>query len=150
MRATVSHFEIPARDPERVARFYREVFGWTIEPLAWDGPAYFRVKAALPLATAGNAGNAGNAAGAGSAREGIDGGLTGGGSYAGDQPLLMIHIAGATLEECLERIIDAGGTVDLPATPVGPEGALGRFARFLDPEGHRLGLWEAAVSGAKT
>ncbi len=135
MRATVGHFEIPARDPERAARFYREVFGWTIEPLAWDGPVYFRVKAALQKE--------------GTAREGIDGGLTAGGAegFAGDQPLLMIHIEGSTLEECLERITEAGGTVDLLITPIGtPETPklLGRFARFLDPEGNRLGLWQAS------
>ena len=128
MLATVRHFEIPAHDLERAARFYREVFGWTVEPLAWDGPPYFRVKTALPTT--------------GLAREGIDGGLTAGGagSYAGAQPLLMIHIAEATLEECLERITGAGGTVDLPISSVAN---LGSFARFLDPEGNRLGLWEA-------
>jgi predicted enzyme related to lactoylglutathione lyase len=136
VRATVRHFEIPARDPERAARFYREVFGWTIEPLAWDGPAYFRVKTSVPGIPA---------TPAGLAREGIDGGLTVGGAegFAGDQPLLMIHIEGSTLEECLERIIKAGGAVDLPITPIGAAKTLGRFARFLDPEGNRLGLWQA-------
>lgn len=125
MRATVSHFEIPARDPERAARFYREVFGWVIEPLAWEGPPYFRVRAAIPVSGR-------------PSREGIDGGITT--TAATDQPLLMIQLEGATLEECLERIAAAGGTLDLPATPVGE---MGRFARFLDPEGNRLGLWEA-------
>jgi predicted enzyme related to lactoylglutathione lyase len=139
MRATVSHFEIPARDPERTARFYREVFGWRIEPLAWEGPPYFRVRAAGPSASPQ----------AGPPREGIDGGLTSGGD-AGDQPLLMIHITEATLEECLERIAGAGGTVDVPATPVGPAGEIGRFARFRDPEGNRLGLWEAAGAAANS
>ena len=28
LRAAVSHFELPARDPARAAAFYREVFGW--------------------------------------------------------------------------------------------------------------------------
>lgn len=32
----VVHFEIQAEDPERAARFYRDVFGWTIEK--WDSP----------------------------------------------------------------------------------------------------------------
>jgi predicted enzyme related to lactoylglutathione lyase len=132
MRATVSHFEIPALDPERAARFYREVFGWTVEPLAWEGPPYFQVRAAGPPASPP----------ASLPREGIDGGLTSG-QDVGDQPLLMIHISEATLEECLERIVGAGGTVDLPATPVGAAGEMGRFARFRDPEGNRLGLWQA-------
>ena len=32
----VVHFEIPAEDPENVARFYSEVFNWKIEK--WEGP----------------------------------------------------------------------------------------------------------------
>lgn len=32
----VVHFEIPAENPERAARFYREIFGWNIQN--WGGP----------------------------------------------------------------------------------------------------------------
>ena len=127
MRATVQHFELPARDLERAARFYREALGWEVAPLTWQGPPYFRIRAALPDPS-------------GVARQGIDGGLTTGGEAVG-QPLLMIHVEGATLEECLERIVDAGGAVDLPVQEVSGQG---RFARFLDSEGNRLGLWEKA------
>lgn len=121
MRATVSHFEIPARDMERAADFYRKVFGWRIEPIPWTAP-YYKVR---------------GAAGEPPGREGIDGGLlpAGGGI---EHPLLVIHIAGATLEECLEEVVQAGGAVDLPPQPVG---GMGRFARFRDPEGNLLGLW---------
>jgi len=126
--ATVSSFEIPTREPERSARFYREVFGWEVEPLAWGGPPYFRVRTAIPVF--------------GTAREGIDGGLTAGGE-AGGQPLLVVHVHHATLEECLERIVAGGGKVEMPATRVGE---MGRFARFCDPEGNRLGLWESSRS----
>lgn len=30
------HFELPAKDPQKVAAFYRTVFGWQVEK--WDGP----------------------------------------------------------------------------------------------------------------
>src|SRR5262249_20210763 len=116
-----------ARDPDRLARFYREVFDWRSEPLDWEGPPYFRVRAALPKY--------------GVASEGIDGGLTAGGEV-GDQPLLMIHVADVPLEECLERIVAAGGAIEVPVTAVGE---MGRFARFRDPEGHRLGLWQEGL-----
>ncbi|HEX9944301.1 MAG TPA: VOC family protein [Thermoanaerobaculia bacterium] len=125
MRATVSHFEIPARDLERAARFYREVFGWRIEPLAWEGHPYFKVR---------------GSAGEGD-REGINGGLMPADGLG--HPLLVIHVSGADLEDCLERIVRAGGRIDLPAAPVG---TMGRFARFRDPEGNLLGLWQAAGS----
>ena len=32
----VTHFEIPADDPERAKKFYEKVFDWQIEK--WDGP----------------------------------------------------------------------------------------------------------------
>ena len=32
----ISHFDIPADDPQRAQKFYQEVFDWTFEK--WDGP----------------------------------------------------------------------------------------------------------------
>ena len=124
MRATVSHFEIPARDLERAARFYREVFGWSIEPLPWEGHPYYKVR-----------GSAGPGA-----REGIDGGLLPADGTL-DHPLLVLHISGADLADCLARIVEAGGRIDSPAADVG---GMGRFARFRDPEGNLMGLWQKA------
>lgn len=126
MRATVSHFEIPARDLERAARFYREVFGWTVEPVAWGGHPYYKIRGS---ATEGR-------------KEGIEGGLLPIENSA-DHPLLVIHISGADLEDCLRKIVDAGGRIDLPAEDAD---GMGRFARFRDPEGNLMGLWQAAVS----
>lgn len=125
VKATVSHFEIPAHDLERVARFYREVFGWSVDPLPWDRP-YYKVRSSAISSTAG--------------REGIDGGITEAGSGL-DHTLLMIHVEGEDLESVLERIAAAGGRIDLPPTPVG---SMGTWARFRDPEGNLLGLWIAA------
>jgi predicted enzyme related to lactoylglutathione lyase len=124
LRATVSHFEIPARDLERAARFYREVFGWRIEPLPWEGHPYLKVRGA-----------AGEAPG----REGIDGGLLPAEVTTG-HPLLVIHLSDIGMEDCLARIVEAGGEIDRPAKDVG---TMGRFARFRDPEGNVLGLWAA-------
>lgn len=130
-QATVSHFEIPARDLERAARFYREVFGWTVEPVPWQGGPYYKVRgsAALP---------SGSAPG----KTGIDGGLMPR-EEGVDQPLLVIHVppeATETLEAWLARILDAGGEVDQPPSRIGE---MGFFARFRDPEGNRFGLWQA-------
>ena len=127
MKATVSHFEIPARDPERAARFYREVFGWSVEPLPWERP-YFKVR--------------GSAVVSGSGKEGIDGGITEAGGGL-EHPLLMIHIEEEELETVLERIVAAGGRIDLPVTPVGE---MGWWARFRDAEGNVLGLWQKRPS----
>jgi hypothetical protein len=132
MRATVSHFEIPARDLERAARFYRDVFGWSIEPLAWEGHPYYKVRGSAVSNEAG--------------REGIDGGLTAAGQGI-EQPLLMIHISGISLDDCLRKIEEAGGRIELPATAVGDMGA---WARFRDPEGNLLGLWQGVEDSASS
>jgi uncharacterized protein len=127
MRATISHFEIPARDLVRAARFYREVFGWQVEPLRWEGHPYFTVRGASGEASP-------------SGREGIDGGILPIEAGA-DHPLLVIHIAGASLDDCLQRVVAAGGWLDRPVRPVG---TMGFFARFRDSEGNLMGLWQAA------
>src|SRR2546425_4132441 len=49
MDHTVVHFEIPADDPERAAKFYRELFGWEISRWgnpagAGEGPEYWMVR----------------------------------------------------------------------------------------------------------
>src|SRR5262249_61118952 len=45
MDHTVVHFEIPADDPERATKFYRELFGWDIQKFAADGgPEYWLVR----------------------------------------------------------------------------------------------------------
>lgn len=37
---TLTHFEMVADDPEKVAEFYRQVFGWKVQK--WEGPTdYF-------------------------------------------------------------------------------------------------------------
>ena len=60
MRATISHYEIPASNPERAAHFYRQVFGWRVEPLAWERP-YYKIRGSAVPSELG--------------REGIDGGI---------------------------------------------------------------------------
>ncbi len=116
MPATVSHFEIPARDMERAARFYREVFGWQVEPLPWAGHPYYKVR-------------------------GVQGDSLGGGIVpAGEgceHPLLVIHVDGE-MAVWIERIVEGGGTIEQQPTQVGD---FGRFARFRDPEGNLLGVW---------
>jgi uncharacterized protein len=127
MQATVSHFEIPARDLVRAARFYREVFGWRVEPLRWEGHPYFTIRGASGEVSP-------------SGKQGIDGGILPVESGA-DHPLLVIHVADASLDDCLQRIVAAGGFLDRPPHLVG---SFGSFARFRDSEGNLMGLWQGA------
>jgi predicted enzyme related to lactoylglutathione lyase len=127
MRATVGHFEILARDPERLARFFREALSWTAEPQPWDGPAYLKLRPAPGTVPPSRP---------------VGGGILG--DEADQAPLLVFHLEEGTLEEALARIEAAGGAVEAPPDAVG---RMGRFARFRDPDGRDYGLWEGQTAG---
>ena len=124
--ATLSFFEIPAGDPERLAGFFRTVFDWDAVEVPWDGPRYLRL---LPPAGA-------EPPGAGIfERAAAGGGLV-------DRLTVMIRIEHEPLESVLARVEAAGGQVVLEPVAIG---SFGRFARFLDPEGNSFGLWTAGA-----
>jgi len=123
-RATLSMFELPADRPERLARFFRDVFGWESEAVPWDGPRYLRL---LPPPS-------GGAPGGGILERGQ------GGEALVDRLTVTIRIEGETLDATLERVAAAGGTVLLAPTAIGDSGL---YARFSDPEGNSFGLWRA-------
>lgn len=125
LKVVVGHFELPARDPAALGRFYRQAFGWEVERFDWEGPEYVRLRPP----------------GAGAGSRTVGGGLLAAEAAGFEQPLLVLHLEKGDLEGCLERIKAAGGRVALDPTPVAD---LGTFARFRDPEGHLLGLWQAA------
>ncbi len=111
----VAHFECHADDPERVAAFYREVFGWRIRRTA--DPQYL-------LLFSGDTGE-----------PGIDGAVMpriAGSSYTNSIEVASIHDVGL-------RVIRAGGEV-LMAERTVP--GLGRIAYCADAEGNVFGLLE--------
>jgi len=120
--ATLSLFEIPADDPERLAGFFRAVFGWDAVEVPWDGPRYLRL---LPPESGERPGGGVLARGAG-------------GAALVDRLTVMIRIEGEELTATLERVATHGGSVALPPTPIGDDGL---YARFFDPEGNSFGLW---------
>ncbi len=123
MRISVGHFEIYARDPERLARFFREALGWMAAPVPWDGPLYWKLRSDET----------------GPPPCPIGGGILS--SPDDPPPLLVFHLEEGTLEEALSRVEVAGGAVDSRPESVG---VFGRFARFRDPDGRIYGLWEGA------
>ncbi len=127
LRATVSHFEIPARDPVRLAAFYREVFAWEAEAVSWAGSTYFKLRTEAPASPSPR-----DLPGA------IQGGLGDPATIGAAHPLLMIHISGSPLTEVLASIEAAGGSIEAAPRAVG---TFGHFASFRDPEGNLLGLW---------
>jgi len=124
-RATLSFFEIPATDPDRLARFFHEVLGWDAVEVPWDGPRYLRLFAPEDERRPG-----GGILARGS-----------GGSALVDRLTVMVDIEGEPLDAVLARVDAHGGTVLARPTAIGD---FGSYARFLDPEGNSFGLWQKA------
>lgn len=117
MPQPVVHFEIPADNPERLGRFYTDLFGWRVEK--WPGPLdYWLLYTRAP----------GTAA--------IDGGM-----YRRElpdqRPINYVHVASAA--DYAERARLLGGRVILPRTQVP---GVGYVAILADPEGNPIGLYE--------
>ncbi|HEX2016373.1 MAG TPA: VOC family protein [Solirubrobacteraceae bacterium] len=115
MPSPVLHFEIAAREPDRLQDFYRQAFEWKIDA---DNPMNY-----------------------GLVDTGSDDGIRGGIGPAGDSgggP--TFYIAVGDLDAALARISELGGKtlMEPSAVPGGPTIAL-----FADPEGNRIGLLKA-------
>lgn len=143
MRASVQHFEIPVDDLDRAATFYRGVFGWRVERLPWDGPAYCSVR--MPESPGETARESSPVTAGTEPPRTVGGGLMQRGELGVEQPLLVIHIEDGSLDEVLRRIESAGGAVEEAPRRVG---GMGEWARFRDSEGNHLALWQVRGGGA--
>jgi predicted enzyme related to lactoylglutathione lyase len=127
MDHTIVHFEIPADQPERAAKFYRELFGWDIkkfEGSAAGGIEYWMVRTVptddqgMPL------------------RPGVNGGLMRR-MYQGQPP--VNYIAVEDVDEFVKKAERLGAKVLMEKSPVP---GMGWFAQLNDTEGNVLAIWQ--------
>jgi len=119
----IVHFEVPADDPERLIRFYEEVFGWRIEK--WDGPMEYWLVMTGP-----------------EDEPGIDGGLA-----RRSEPDFGVEITVdvADLDQALAGVKSQGGEVIRPKSAVP---GVGWMAYIKDTEGNVLGMMESDPEAA--
>ncbi len=132
MDHTVVHFEIPADDPERAAKFYRELFGWEIQ--RWSDPAkpegsgagmeYWMVRT-VPSDAQGQP-----------TRPGVNGGLMRR-MVPGQTPVNYIGVE--RVDDFVRNAERLGAKVVMPKTPVP---GMGWFAQLQDTEGNVFAVWE--------
>lgn len=121
----VVHFEIPADDVERAQKFYQEIFGWQIQKVPMPEMEYFIITTVetdedrMPKESGA-----------------INGGMMPR-QVPGEQPVLVIDVT--DINARLQAIEAAGGKVVLPVQQVGD---MGLYARFRDPEGNIVGVWQ--------
>ncbi len=117
MEHALNWFEIPVAEMERAQRFYGEVLGREIVRVDQGGSKV----GLLPH-------NEGGIGGALVQTEGYS---------PSDRGSLVYLRCGRDLAPALARVAEAGGTVLLDKTNIGPHGFC---AQFLDSEGNRVGL----------
>ena len=109
----VVHFEIPADDPGRAAKFYQDVFEWGVHK--WQGPMeYWLVMT-------------------GEGEPGIDGAI-----YPRLQPGGVVNtIDVPSVDEYVDKVVRAGGRVIAPKVAVP---GVGWMAYLEDTEGNQFGI----------
>ena len=110
----IVHWEIQSKQPERLHRFYSQVFGWKID--------------------ANNPMNYGMVSSKGQA--GIDGGIGGTDSTGGSR--VVVYASVRDINGMLARIEAGGGRTVMARTDIGPV----IMALYVDPEGNVMGLIE--------
>jgi predicted enzyme related to lactoylglutathione lyase len=120
----VIHFEIPTDDPERAAKFYRNVFGWEISK--WDGPVEYW------LVSTGD-----------DDQPGINGGLMR--RPSGERASAVNTIDVTSVDDFIVLIESAGGSVIVPKMPVP---GVGWLAYCKDLDGNTFGIMQSDPAAA--
>lgn len=123
--AKVVHFEIPFDNKARAMKFYAETFGWELA----DMPEFNYVAARsvdvddqfVPKEPGA-----------------INGGLT---ERPKEAPAPVLYIDVPSVEQAIEQVEAAGGTVVTPLTTI-PD--MGAYARVTDTEGNVIGLYQGS------
>ena len=134
MSHTVVHFEIPADDPERAAKFYRELFGWDIEhlgPAGGGGIEYWLIKT-VPVDAEGKP-----------TEPGVNGGLMRR-MMPGQTPVNYINVE--DVDQFARKAERLGAKLVVPRTPVP---GMGWFAQLADTEGSIFALWQHDPAAAE-
>jgi predicted enzyme related to lactoylglutathione lyase len=129
MDHTIAHFEIPAKDVEKLKKFYVELFGWKMEK--YPGPtAYYLIetvpvdKNMMPI------------------RPGVNGGLFDTkDATMPDQAKPTNYISVESVEEYSKKVEALGGKIVVPKMEIP---GIGWWALALDPEGNHFGILEYA------
>ncbi len=123
----VVHFEIHARDLDKMQKFYQSVFGWNIKDLGPQMGNYRTIDTGKDES--------------GVLWTGINGGITPrrGEGPKGGEPVnaFVCTIEVEDIDETLEKIHEAGGTVALDKMDVP---GVGMLAYRKDPEGNIFGV----------
>lgn len=119
MGSPVVHWEFWTKEPQKVAAFYEQVFGWQMKH--WPEMKYTMVET------------------------GGQGGINGGiftpqeGPWPGN---MAFYVAVDDLAAYRAKVVEAGGKIIVEEQQVP---GMGSFALFADPDGRVTGMWKTAM-----
>ena len=125
MSGRVVHFEIPADDVTRAQDFYRDAFGWQIQPMP---DLSYTIVSTGPTDDQGRPTEPG----------GINGGMMKREAPV-SAPVITLDVD--DMDAALAKIESLGGSTVVGKQPVGD---MGFSAYFTDSEGNLMGLWQTA------
>ena len=137
----VAHFEMSAKDKDRIRKFYEVAFGWQTEQLGKEMDEYVLVttterdeKTSLPR---------------------IPGALNGGFYQRTDDPLSQypsVVIAVDDIKKLMKNVEEAGGKVLGGQVPRKPDSipGVGLYASFIDTEGKHVSMLEPVPMQSKS
>jgi predicted enzyme related to lactoylglutathione lyase len=134
MDHTIVHFEIPADQPERAVKFYRELFGWDIKRYegAAGGMEYWMVQT-VPSDAEGHP-----------IRPGLNGGLMRR-MFPGQGPVNYVLVE--DVDEFVRKAERLGAKVLMGKHPVA---GMGWFAQLTDTEENLFAIWQPDSNARET
>ncbi len=132
----VVHFEMPAEDTQRMAKFYLSAFGWQTQMLGPEMGNY-------TVVTTTELGENGRPKEPGA----INGGFF---KRTKENQYPSVVIAVDNIREAMKKVEDAGGTVVGGQTPGEPDEipGVGIYVSIIDTEGNRISLLQPLTNAA--
>ena len=116
MDHTLVHFEFAADDPEALAKFYTDLFGWKIEKT--PGPMDYWMIHTAPEG------------------QGVDGGMM---KRQSPEHGALMYFQVESIDDYVAKVKSLGGQVVMDKHPVP---GIGYFAVALDPQHNPFAIWE--------
>jgi len=120
---TIVHFEIPAKDVEKLRKFYSSLFGWKIEKM--PGPMEYWNIETVPVDKTGMP-----------IRPGLNGGML---KKESPEQVPLMYIAVESVDEYSKKIKALGGKIVIPKQEVP---GIGWWALGTDPEGNNVAIFQ--------
>ena len=128
MDHTIVHFEIPAEDIEKLAKFYKDLFGWSMNK--YPGPTTYYLVGTVPVDEKTMT----------PTRPGVNGGMyVKKNATSPDLAIAINYISVESVEQYSKKVTALGGKILVPKMEIP---GIGWWALAVDPEGNKFGMLE--------